>query len=446
MVKLGGSIPRLALVAAALVLILLNFYIYLPQPVLGNGNSRISNDGCEWLTGLERVVITVKTGATEASQKIPVQMRTSLRCAPHVLVFSDMAQRIGDIELHDVLGDTADEVKDGNPAFEIYRKQQELKDPEEIHRQLKSFKTPGTNEAAAWTLDKYKNMHLVEKAWALRPDMDWYLHVDADTYVMLPSLAAWLKRLDKKKHLYLGRSIPVDGITFGHGGSGILLSGEAMRMFAVDNVGTAARWDPIVNSSCCGDLLLSRALWEIGIPRVLHAWPSINGESPTTMPFGEQQWCEPIVTMHHVTAEEMSAAAKFEKGRPDMSKPVLFEEFFKGVSIQDYPEHKKHWDNLGLDHWDNMAYGYTSPGTILKDIKSADACNSLCAKDERCFQSRFDGSECTVLDTGFVVGKERNPTGNSIWDSYWNATRIDKWVARQQLCASTVKFPHELHS
>lgn len=334
MLRLGGRTLRLAFGAVVFALLLLTFRVYVsesgssstlygatPWTWVPEKQNHVSSNrqGCDGLTGLERVVITVKTGATEALNKIPVQMRTSLRCAPHVLVFSDMAQTIGDIELHDVLDETADEVKDGNPAFEIYRKQQELKDPEKIMSQLKSFKTPGTNEAAAWTLDKYKNMHLVEKAWALKPNMDWYLHIDADTYVMLPSLAEWVKRLDQKKHLYLGRSIPTDGVVFAHGGSGILMSGEAMRIFAVENAGTAARWDPQVDTSCCGDILLSRALFEVGIPRALHAWPSINGESPSTMPFGEQQWCEPIVTMHHVTVDEMETAGKFEINRPDMT-------------------------------------------------------------------------------------------------------------------------------
>jgi hypothetical protein len=330
----GGRTLRLALAAVVFALLVFTFRRYVSEsgsssslyaatpwawmPEMQNHVSS-SRQGCGGLKGLERVVITVKTGATEALQKIPVQMRTSLRCAPHVLVFSDMAQTIGDIEVHDVLNETADEIKDGNRDFEIYRKQQELKDPQKIISQLKSFKTPGTKESASWKLDKYKNMHLVEKAWAMKPNMDWYLHIDADTYVILPSLAEWIKRLDPNKHMYLGRRIPSGNVFFGHGGSGILLSGEAMRVFAVNNAGTAARWDPKANTSCCGDILLSRALFEVGIPSVLHAWPSINGESPNTMPFGEQQWCEPIVTMHHVTVDEMETVAKFEINRRHMN-------------------------------------------------------------------------------------------------------------------------------
>lgn len=128
-----------------------------------------------------------------------------------------------------------------------------------------------------------------------------------------------------------------------------------------------------------------------------------------------------------------------------MQKPVTFEEFFKGVPIGDYPAHKKHWDNLGLDHWDNMVYDYTSPGTILDGVESADACNALCIQNESCFQARFNGwDECTLLTTGFVVGKEQTPDGPKRWDSFWNVTRIENWVANQPACPSKVTFRQQL--
>ena len=40
-------------------------------------------------------MVAVKTGATEALEKIPALMQTSLRCAKTVLFFSDLEQDIG---------------------------------------------------------------------------------------------------------------------------------------------------------------------------------------------------------------------------------------------------------------------------------------------------------------------------------------------------------------
>ena len=100
---------------------------------------------------------------------------------------------------------------------------------------------------------------------------------------------------------------------------------------------------------------------------------------------------------------------------------------------------------MALEDWGNMAYGGTSVGIKLGHIESADACNAICVKDEGCFQSRFDGWECKLLNTGFAVGKPHNPVGHTRWESYWNASRIDKWVTSQKACPARLKFPHELH-
>jgi hypothetical protein len=320
---------RLAL-AAVVILAVIRLYVYLPEqsrlhqwtwnpeaenPLHGDE----SDDVCLPFTGLEKVVISVKTGATEASQRIPIQLRTTLRCAPHVYIFSDMAQKIGGVDIFDSLDETAEEVKEGNTDFDIYRKQQELKDPEKIASQLKSMKSPpGSSDLAAWTLDKYKNIHIVEKTWALKPDMDWYLYIDADTYVIWSSLVEWLKRLDKTQDLFLGSVSYLNDLPFAHGGSGILLSGQAMRIFAGDHTGTAARWDPEIRDWCCGDSVLAEALREYGIG-VMNSWPTINGESQNTIPFDDEHWCNPIVTMHHVSTDEMEEMAEFEDRRPDKS-------------------------------------------------------------------------------------------------------------------------------
>jgi hypothetical protein len=288
-----------------------------PPPPAETHNTSGSNDPCTPFTGLERVVITVKTGATEAASRIPVQLRTSLRCAPHVYVFSDMAQKIGDIEIFDSLDETSPAVKDENVDFDIYRKQQELKDPEKIAAELKTMKNPAYSaELASWTLDKYKNMHIVEKSWALKPDMDWYLHIDADTYVILSSLIVWLRKLDASKELFFGAVAHLDNSSFGHGGSGILLSGAASRSFAVTHKGTAARWDPEAHKWCCGDYLFAQALREYNVA-VQDCWPTLNGESQSTIPFGSEHWCQPVVTIHHVSIPDMAEMGRFEEQRPN---------------------------------------------------------------------------------------------------------------------------------
>ena len=154
---------RLLVGAVILSLVLIQFSLsskrwqVVPETSKSTTTSNNQNPLCSNLTGTERIAITVKTGATEAAEKVPVQLRTSLRCVPleNILWFSDMSQNIGDHELHDALDTIEPAVKDGNPDFDIYRKQQELQDPLLIASQLRSMKDPSdSNNLAAWKLDK----------------------------------------------------------------------------------------------------------------------------------------------------------------------------------------------------------------------------------------------------------------------------------------------------
>lgn len=282
--------------------------------------SIVSNGPCAGYESFDRLVITVKTGATEALGKIPTQLQTSLRCVPpeNVLLFSDMAQEIGDRHVFDSLDMIPVETMAMNSDFDIYREQQKLKDPGQIIDRLKSMKDPNNSDnLAAWSLDKYKNLHIVEKSWALNPS-DWYLHIDADTYIVWSSLTAWLRRMNSSKEFNIGSMACIGSRAFCHGGSGILLSGAASRSLAVKHNGTSARWYERTKEICCGDFVLAQALDEYGIG-VSNAWPVINGETPSTIPFSQEIWCLPLVTMHHVTSSEAEQLYKFEQKRANKS-------------------------------------------------------------------------------------------------------------------------------
>jgi len=317
---------NLRFVASGLVVlaILRILYFHLSLPAGGRYRSKWSwslendsNDECGGFGG--RVVVTVKTGATEALTKIPTQLQTSLRCAPYVYVFSDMAQKIGETQVYDALDTISPNVTEGNSDFDIYRKQYALGDPEKIPMILGDFKDPRRpDDLAAWTLDKYKNLHIVEKAWALQPDMDWYLHIDADTYVIWSSLIAWIQRLDPTKESFMGSLALINDLPFAHGGSGYLLSNAATRNIVLKHNGTAAEWDPKMHDNCCGDWVLAQVLHDFGMD-VKNSWPTINGETPDTIPFASDHWCQPLVTMHHITPTDAERLGRFEELRQNKS-------------------------------------------------------------------------------------------------------------------------------
>ncbi|CAL3967947.1 unnamed protein product [Diplocarpon coronariae] len=432
----SAGIRYMVVVAILLTLIQLHLSYdstYLSSWKWSSGNDSADNavshtgsiiEGCDGLTGSDRVVVTLKTGATEAVKKVPTILNTSLRCAPHVYVFSDLPQKIGQTELYDSLDTVSESVMNENSDFDLYRKQLELRDPEKIMEELSELRDPREpGYSAAWTLDKYKIMHLIEKAWSLKPDMDFYLHVEADSYVIWPSLITWIQRLDPSKKFYMGSAALINDVPFGHGGSGYLMSREAMRSFVVDHNGTAAKWDPRLSNECCGDYTLALALKEYDMP-VMNAWPTFNGETQYTIPFGEDHWCQPLVTLHHISPAEAEELASFEAKREKRSSPLLYAELFKDLMLSKIPAEAADWDNISND------------GTV-PDVDSEDACFTACQYIPNCLQARYDGTICLIGTDHVSIG--RKLTG---WKSTWNKTRIEAWAKSQKQCGEP-EFPFE---
>jgi hypothetical protein len=263
------------------------------------------------------IAIAVKTGATEATGKIPMLMQTALLCAGSVMIFSDLEQNIAGHQLHDALSDIPRSAMEGNSDFEFYWKLKEVEKYGQIERMLKGAKDPRIpRDLAAWTLDKYKQLHILEKLFAAYPDKDWYLMMDADTYLVWPNLHTWLQQLPDPvaTPLYLGSPAKVGDVQFAHGGSGIFISRAAMYDFAVTNKGVASRWDKPMHEECCGDLVIGTVFKKSGI-LLKPSWPTVNGEKLITLPFGPTHWCQPVVTMHHVEPHEMNLLANLESSR-----------------------------------------------------------------------------------------------------------------------------------
>jgi hypothetical protein len=395
-------------------------------------------------------VITTKTGATEAALKLPPQLQNSLRCAPHLYIFSDMAQTLGTVQVHDALDTIPSSFKDSNPDFELYRKQLELQNsPEKIVETLRGFAHPGNkDDNAAWVLDKYKFNHIVEKTWRWKPDMDWYFNIDADTYVFLSSLAVWLALLDPLKEALIGNVALIIGKEFAHGGSGILMSGAATKKFVVDHNGTAARWDAEMKNNCCGDWVLAQIFNEYGV-KLKPASPMLYGEALGSIAFEERNWCQPVASLHHISAEEADRIGRFEGRRVDrdvslfcllgraestadvhVQAAVTYSEIFNGLVLESIPsESRTDWDNSSGDE-------------TIKDIDSMESCIAACSKNDKCLQLRYNGDECMLSTKKVKLGEVHKPKKDDEkkWQSGWNQTRIAEWASRQTPCTKLV-FP-----
>ena len=221
-----------------------------------DGGQTLINDECTYFPNTSNVLLVMKTGASESYSKVPTQLATHLKCLPDFLFFSDMAQNIAGYTIHDSLETVLDEVKESNKDFELYFRQKECPIDQEQCNKGHDVAKQG------WDLDKYKNIHMAEKAYAMRPNHDWYLFVDADTYVVWPNLVKWLPHLNPSNKHYIGSVAYLGKQPFAHGGSGYLVSRAAMRAMFAGKKGVANKYDEPVQHVCCGDAMWSTALEE----------------------------------------------------------------------------------------------------------------------------------------------------------------------------------------
>lgn len=291
--------------------------IYIILFLTGWQTSLYRSSRCDAYPKNSDIAIVVKTGGTETFQKIPTLLLTFLKCAgDDVLIFSDMEMDIGEQHIYDSLDKVINQTK-FRRGFDLYRTQKQYK----LEGGMVSTLDRGRD---AWKMDRFKNIHTAQKAHHLRPGKLWYFFIDADTYIFWPSFFAWLKRLNPNEKLYLG-SVVKEGIPlFAHGGSGYLLSKAAMaELVGGDAEELAVHYERSAIRHCCGDQELAKTLFQKGI-NVSNVWPMINGEQANSMPLGPSQWCQPLITMHHMSPEEINDMWQYEGQREHPSVCTLF--------------------------------------------------------------------------------------------------------------------------
>ena len=263
--------------------------------------------GCEGFPVTNDILVVMKTGATEAYDKLPIHFLTTLACNNDTILFSDMDMNMAGHHIIDALDEIAPEISEGNGDFDLYRLLQEYRRLGEDPRSLKE----GSN---GWNLDKYKFIHMLRKTYRYRPDVPWYVFIEADTTVIWDNLRTFLNKFDPlKEKLYIGSPTYLD-IKFAHGGTGYVISQAAMAAAVGNHPDIAEKWDKDVQNLCCGDAMIGHVLLEENI-QMTTAWPMFNGEKPLTLPFSHSHWCQPVITMHHLTAQEVSQIYNFEKER-----------------------------------------------------------------------------------------------------------------------------------
>ncbi|OLN93286.1 hypothetical protein CCHL11_08326 [Colletotrichum chlorophyti] len=409
---------------------------------------------CDTFPDTSNILLIMKTGATESFDKVPTQLMTMLKCLPEYFIFSDLDQTVAGYHIYDSLDSVLPEAMDGNKDFDLYRRQKACAADQQSCNKLAESKDEG------WNLDKYKNVHIAEKTYHMRPNYDWYIYVDADTYVLWPTLVQWLKNLNPKNKHYLGSVTMIRNFVFGHGGSGYIVSQAAMHDMIADRKNVGNKWDVRASKECCGDYIFALAMKDGADVNVHNVWPTINGEKPFTLPYGPSHWCHPIVTMHHMNAEEISTFWEYEHKRyadPNLPKPppvTRIKDIYHAFLEPRLQAERADWDNLADDRFfldvssgkhEDWQIGRAKTEDLSPVEKVAhlsfENCGKACEPDEGCFSYQFKDGVCShswSFKLGHPVKRASPDEKRTI--SGWDVRKIKAWIEKQGDCGP-VKWP-----
>lgn len=142
----------------------------------------------------------------------------------------------------------------------------------------------------------------------MQPNKEWYVFFEGDTYVSWDNVFRMLDQLDPDESYFFGSPTPGDDRTwFAYGGTGYILSREAMRRYVAKDwhLSTGEYLGPklteeywsYLTENCCGDAALGWVLWQQNVT-IRGIFPMFNPSPPWDIRFADREWCQPIMTFH----------------------------------------------------------------------------------------------------------------------------------------------------
>lgn len=396
-------------------------------------------ESCFDAPGADRVLVILKTGATELYQKLPTHFVTTFTCVPHFMIFSDLAQNFADYPVYDAIAPVSKNFREHHRDFELYRKLQQYQAEGQDMSKLKGD--------GGWNLDKWKFLPMLHQAFeSAEKNIDWFILMEADTSVSWTNLLQWLRTMDHTKPFYLGAQNVIGDTTFAHGGSGVVMSRRAADLLSerrqrIGKVNYDEMWEERTSTSCCGDEIIARAFMEVDVP-LTPAWPLIQGETVASIDWKEEHWCTVAVTWHHVQPIELDTMFQFQSEWVDdhgWDTPYLYRDVFKRFIERHISVNRTSWNNksqykrfisasLDTDGWEGLQ-------PFEQDaVKSQDACAQACMQHEECVQWMFSPGRCYIGEVvRFGMSDERDDLDEH-WTSGWIHERIEAFARRFEWC------------
>ncbi|PIB01431.1 hypothetical protein CB0940_01793 [Cercospora beticola] len=385
---------------------------------------------CQGLTGGDDVLVVMRTGATEVKDKLPVHLNTTFQCYKHLAIFSDYAETFEGYQIHDVLADIAEDIKTTHEDFSHYQHVlqvgRENLATEELSGKVSLESGPvGKNDNAGWRLDKWKFLPMLNATYEMYPNMNWYVFVEPDTYVVWSNMLQWLSTMDPSKPAYFGSEVMIGDDIFAHGGSAFVLSSAALKIGAESyRQHTRDLWD-YTGGHWAGDCVLGVTLHDAGVD-LTWSWPMFQGGNPSLMDWTEDKgedrrlWCLPALSYHHLNPDEKRHLFEFEQDWikkhhlgsiwKDSSEQILHHrDLYKTYVRPQLESEKQDWNNF--------------PETTLTEMTFHE-CREHCERDSTCIQYAVDAEGRCAIGTQFRLGQAQTGV-----HSGWIVERVDMWAA-----------------
>lgn len=289
---------------------------------------------CRSLPGANETLVVFRTGSTELEARFAVHLSTTLRCMPNYLIFSDLEEDYRGEHILNALADVDHVILQKNPDFELHRRLQDggraALDPTELAGSPDSFaKVTGHEENPGWKLDKWKFLPMVNKTLHERPDMKWYVFVEADSFILWSMLLQYLDKLDSTKPIYAGSQMFIADVLFAHGGSGFVVSRPALRTLVNHYAANKADIESFTDAHWAGDCVLGKTFTDSGVP-FINAWPAFQSDYPGLVPYARADgpdelrrvWCYPTVSYHHMSPAMINDLWHWEQEWISKANPV----------------------------------------------------------------------------------------------------------------------------
>ncbi|KAL2869416.1 uncharacterized protein BJX67DRAFT_378972 [Aspergillus lucknowensis] len=385
---------------------------------------------CAHLHGMDKILVILKTGATEALQKVPVQIETTLRCVPHYVVLSDYEEDIAGVLARDSLSTVSEETRRTNPDFGIYNRlrvsgREGLTASDWADEENGPYGKPGN---PGWKLDKWKFVPMIDEALLVKPDAEWYIFIEADSYVVWRNMVDWLSRLNPGKPHYLGAPMKMGSEVFGYGGAGIILSNAAMLLVSRYRAENFTDVERMTADDWAGDHVLGLILKDSGVPLVW-SWPLLVPSRVWEFEYFSKEndrnpWCYPVASYHHMSPQDIQDMWLFEKQWLKFKRDsvLLHRDVFQWHVYDVITSKKDDWDNFSSDNESERNAG-DSPTT-------AGECARKCSLLTDCLQFSFSEKGC--LTSMKVAGGVHRPG----YSSGWITMRIKALLKNARKCSN----------